>query len=149
MNLLRLGLLLVLVGFFAPVGCELNGYQIAQGILGHTTRIGNATLLAPVPDFFGYLLFGVFILALAGLIITFLTRVQKSFLLGFLCLAVSFVMVVVVTLKFKAMREETVRHFLVTLFRIKVNIQIGGYSMGAGYLAGAVGFILNTFKITK
>ena len=38
LNILRLCLLLVLIGFFLPVACDLSGYQIAQGILGHTQK---------------------------------------------------------------------------------------------------------------
>jgi hypothetical protein len=145
-NLLRLGFLLVLVGLFAPIGCDLNGYQVAQGILGNTKQLGNATLIADVPDIFGYALFGVFALALAGLILTFFTGVKKRLLPGFLCLASSLVLLVVVALKLEAMRQEPLRHFLVALFGIKVYFMIGGFSMAAGYLAGILAFILKTVR---
>jgi hypothetical protein len=144
MNLLRLGFLLVLVGLFAPIGCDLNGYQIAQGILGNTKQLGNATLIADVPDIFGYVLFGVFALALAGLILTFLTGIKKRLLLGFLSLAASLALLVVVALKLEAMHQEPLRHFLAALFGIKVHFMIGGFSMAVGYLAGVAAFILKT-----
>jgi len=149
MNILRLSFLLVLVGFFAPIGCNLNGYQVAQGILGNTRELGNATLLAPIEDFYGYVLFGVFLFAFMGLLFTFLAKIHNNFLLGLICLAVSFVFLIIVVLKFIAIREEALTHFLVTLFRIKMRILIGGYSMGFGYLAGVVGFVLKIFKITE
>jgi ABC-type nitrate/sulfonate/bicarbonate transport system permease component len=81
MNILRLSFLLVLIGFFAPIGCNLNGYQIAQGMLGNTKGLGNATLLAPVGHFYGYVLFGVFLFAFVGLLFTFLAKIHNNFLI--------------------------------------------------------------------
>ena len=53
MNILRLSLLLVLIGIFTPIGCNSNGYQIAQGILGNKEQAGNVTFLASIENVCG------------------------------------------------------------------------------------------------
>jgi hypothetical protein len=146
LNILRLCFLLVLLGFFLPVACDLSGYQVAQGILGHRQEALNARLLEPIGDSYGYLLFGVVVLAFLGLVLTFIFKAVSGYYFGLLCLAASFLLLAVVALKFQSLRNTAVLHFLVTTFHIKVKILLGGYFVGTGYLAGVIGFAL---RITK
>jgi hypothetical protein len=146
LNILRLCLLLVLIGFFLPVACDLSGYQIAQGILGHTQRARNAQLLESIEDPYGYFLFGVPSFALLGLVLTFAVRSVSGYHVGLLSLAASFLLLSVVALKFQSLRNTAFLHFLMTTFHIKVKILLGGYSMAAGYLAAMIGFILRMSK---
>jgi hypothetical protein len=145
-SILRLSLLLVLTGFFLPVACDLSGYQIAQGILGHTQKAENARLLGPIEDSFGYVLFGVSAFAVLGLALSFLRSGSSGYYLGLLSLAGSFVLLAVVALEFKSLRDTGISHVLVAAFHIRVKFLFGGYLMAAGYLAGAAGFILRAVK---
>jgi hypothetical protein len=143
LHLLRLGLLLVLVGFFAPIACDVNGYQIAQGLLGNTHHAGNAGVLGSIGKVFGYLLFGVFLLAVAGLGSTFVRGIKYRSLGGFVCLALSLFFLTIVVFKFKTIRDTGLLHFFLAIFPVRVKILIGGYSIGLGYLAGITGFVLD------
>jgi hypothetical protein len=146
MSILRLGFLLVLVGLVAPIGCNLNGYQIAQGMMGKGT--GNAMLLHSIGGIYGYALIGVFLFAFVGLLLTFVGKLGFNFLLGFICLVVSFILLTIVAHKLISQSEQALTHFLTTFFRIKVKILIGGYFMAIGYLAGVVAFFLRAFQGT-
>lgn len=149
LSILRVGLLLVLVGFFVPIGCNTNGYQIAQGILGSTQRAGNAIVLGSIEDLYGYLLLGVFISALLGLVITFLSKAHNNPLLETMGLALSFALLIIVVLRLESFRNSGVPHVILTIIPIKVKLLIGGYSMAIGYLAGVVGITLRFLKISK
>jgi hypothetical protein len=149
MHTLRLGLLLVLVGFFAPIACNSNGYQIAQGILGHAQQAGNAKVLSSIEDFYGYALLGVYASALVGIVFTFFFRMKGNHLIAFICLAVSLALLVIVVLKLKALRDTAGIQLLLAIIPIKVKLWIGGYSMGIGYLTGGLGFALRSWKTTR
>ena len=138
LSILRLCFLLVLLGFFLPVACDLSGYQAAQGILGHSQQALNAKLLEPIEDLYGYFLFGVVVFAFLGLVLTFVFKAVSGYYLGLLCLAASALLLIVVALKFQSLRNTGVLHFLVTTFNLKVKILLGGYFIGAGYLAGVI-----------
>jgi hypothetical protein len=149
-NILRLSLLLVLVGFFLPIGCNSNGYQLAQGILGNTQQAGNAIVLGSIEDSYGYLLFGVFVFAFLGLLFTFLSKTDNnSSIGGSIVLAVSFVLLTIVVLKLRSFLNSGVVHLVLTIIPMELKILIGGYSMVIGYLVGLVGFVLKTFKIIE
>jgi hypothetical protein len=146
MSILRLGFLLVLTGFFLPVACDLSGYQIAQGILGHVQKAQNARLLEPVEDIFGYVLFGASAFAAIGLALTFLLGGSSRYYAGMSSLAVSLVLLAVAALEFKSLRDTGISHVLVTAFQIRVKFLFGGYLMAAGYLAGTAGFVLRLVR---
>ena len=146
-NILRLGLLLVLIGFFAPVGCDSNGYQIALGILGNTQHAGNARILSSIEDLFGYALFGVCLCAFLGLVVTFFYKAKKKFFFSSICLALSFILLAIVALKLKSVRDSAVVHLMLTIIPIRMKLLIGGYFMATGYLVGAAGVILKIFKM--
>ena len=146
-SILRLSLLLVLTGFFLPVACDLNGFQVAQGILGHTQKAENARLLEPIEDTFGYVLFGVSVFAVLGLALTFLHSGSSGYYFGLFSLAASLVMLAVVALEFKFLRDTGISHVLIATFHIRVKLLSGGYLMAAGYFAGAMGFVLRTAKV--
>jgi uncharacterized membrane protein len=146
LNILRAGILLVLLGFFLPVGCHLNGYQIAQGVIGQSQEAQNAGLLSPIPDAYGYSFIGVFVLAFAGLVLTFALKGARGYSLGSACLAVSFVLFIVVALKFLSIRNSAILDFVRTTFNTGVQLTIGGYSMGAGFLTAITGLVLRTTK---
>ena len=149
LSILRLSLLLVLVGFFVPIGCDSNGYQIAQGIVGSTKQAGNAIFLESIENPYGYLLFGVFVFALLGLLFTFLGKAKNNFLLGSAGFAVSLIMLIIVVLRIKSFRDSGLLHLVLTIIPIKVKLLIGGYSMAIGYLAGVIGLALRFLKISK
>lgn len=146
-NILRLGMLLVLIGFFAPLGCDTNGRQIAQGIMGYEHQAGNARFLSSIEDSYGYVLFGVFASALLGLIFTFLVKASHGYLLGSICFAVSLVLLMIVLLRLKTFLDSGLVNFVLKIFPIKM--LIGGYSIAAGYLVGVTGFVLKTLRITR
>jgi len=145
-NILRLGLLLVILGFFLPVACHLNGHQVAQGILGHAQPAWNASLLGSMDNAYGFLLYCVYGFALMGLLLTLVVRTMRGYHFGLSCLAVSLVLLIVILLKLQSVRDTPVVDFFITVFQIKFTILIGGYSMGMGYLAGIVGFALKLAK---
>ena len=142
MNMLRMSLVLVLAGFFLPVACSLNGYQVAQGILGTAQKAGNAALLGPVEDVFGYVLLAVPACAVVGLFLSVVVKGKGSSLLTFTFLVLSFALLAVVGLKFNFIRNSALIHTLVEILSIKVRILVGGYVMGCGYAAGVIGFAL-------
>jgi hypothetical protein len=149
MNVLRLSLLLVLIGLFAPICCDLNGYRIAQGILGNAKRAGNAIFLASIEDLYGYFLFGVFVFGFLGIVLTFLRKVDLGFILGSLCLAASFVLLLLLALRIKSLRDSWFVQIVQKIIPGKAKFLIGGYSMGLGYLVGVIGFVLKNVKIIK
>ena len=151
LSILRLCFLLVLVGFFLPIACDLSGYQIARGILGHAQQAENAKLLRSVGDPYGYFLFGVFVFALLGLVLTFAFKAAavSGYYPGLLCLVASFLLFTVIVLKFQSLRNTPFFHFLVATFHIRVKMLLGGYSMATGYLAGVIGFALRMAKIIQ
>jgi hypothetical protein len=146
LSLLRVGLLLVLIGFFAPLACDTSGYQLAQGILGNTHPAGNAVVFGSIENIYGYLLLGVFISALLGLVLTFVSRARNNPLLETMGLAVSFVLLIIVALRLKTFRDSGVPQLVLAVIPIKVKMLIGGYSMAAGYLAGVVGTVLRFLR---
>ena len=148
-NILRLCLLLVLIGFFLPVACDLSGYQIAQGILGHTQKAQNAKLLESIENSYGFLLFGVPAFALLGLLLTFAVKAVFGYHFGLLSLAASLLLLGVVALKFQSLRNAALLQFLLTTLHIRVKILLGGYSMATGYLAGVAGFALRMSKLIR
>jgi hypothetical protein len=148
-NVLRLGLLLVVIGLFAPICCDLNGYRIAQGILGNAKRAGNAIFLSPMEDLYGYVLLGVFVLAILGIVFTFLSKMNLGYVLGSLCLAASLVLLLVLAFRIKSLRDSWFAQIILKKFSGKVRVQIGGYSMGLGYLVGVIGFALRKGKIIQ
>jgi hypothetical protein len=148
-SILRLGILLVLIGFFAPIGCDANGHQIAQGILGYEHQAGNARFLSSIENSYGYVLFGVFAFALLGLIFTFLFKANHGYLSGSICLAVSLALLMIVLLRLKTFRYTGLLNFALTIFPFKLKLLIGGYSMVTGYLVGVTGFVLKTFKVIR
>jgi hypothetical protein len=146
LSILRVGFLLVLIGFFAPLCCDLSGYQLAQGILGNAHQAGNAVFLGSIEDVYGYLLLGVFILALLGLVLTFLGGVRSSLLMASVGLAVSCVLLIVVAFRLKSFRDSGAVKLALTIIPIKVKPLIGAYSMAVGYLAGLVGTVLRLMR---
>lgn len=150
MNVLRLGLLLVFIGLFTPISCKSNGYQIAQGILGNANQAGHAEFLSHVGNIYGYVLFGVFALALIGLLITFLYKKENSFYYALVSLVASFVLALIILHKFNIHFDSKEMIFYINVgMPIKVDLLFGWYSMIAGYLAGALAFILKIFKIAN
>lgn len=145
-SILRLGFLLVLLGFFLPIACTMNGYQLAQGILGNMHQAGNAIVFGSIEDVYGYLLFGVFIFALLGLVFTFLSGARYSPLMASICLAVSFALLIVVAVRLKSFRDSGILKLALTIIPINVKPLIGAYSMAVGYLAGAVGTVLRFLR---
>ncbi len=148
-NVLRLGLLLVVIGLFAPICCDLNGYRLVQGIHGNSKRAGNAIFLSSIEDLYGYVLFGVFVLAILGIVFTFLSKPNLGYVLGSLCLAASLVMLLVFAFKIKSLGDSWLAQIIRKIFPGEVRAQIGGYSMGLGYLVGAIGFVLRIVKIIQ
>ena len=146
MSILRVGLLLVLIGFFAPICCNMDGYQLAEGILGHEHQAGIAVVFSSIEDIYGYVLLGVFILALLGLAFTFLTGVRYSPLIAFVCIAASCILLIVVALRLKAFRDSGVLKLALTIVPIKVKPLIGAYSMAVGYMAGLVAAVLRFMR---
>jgi hypothetical protein len=146
LSILRVGFLLVLIGFFAPICCDMSGYQLAQGILGNAHQAGKAIFLGSIEDFYGYLLFGVFILALLGLVLTFLGGVRDSPLIASVGLAVSCVLLIIVAVRLRTFRDTGVVNLALTIIPIKLKPLIGAYSMAVGYLAGLVGTVLRFMR---
>ena len=142
MSILRLGFLLVLIGFFAPLGCDISGYQLAHGILGNTRQAGNAVVLGSIEDVYGYLLLFVFVFALLGLVFTFLSKALHIPFLDAVCLALSLVLLAVVALRLESFQSSGAPRLILAIIPIKVKPLVGGYSMAAGYLAGLAGIVL-------
>jgi hypothetical protein len=141
LNILRVSLLLVLLGFFLPVACDLNGRQIAQSILGEPHQAGNDRLLGAIRDSYGYFLFAVFGCAGIGLLLTFIPGIKSGYYSGLIFLAASFMLAAVVLLKFLAIKNGVFLGFLMTTFNIRVKVHIGGYSMAAGYLTALISYV--------
>jgi hypothetical protein len=145
-SILRLGFLLVLIGFFAPIACDSSGYQLAEGILGNAHQAGKAVFLGSIEHIYGYLLFGVFIFALVGLVLSFVSKAPHKALLETACLVLSFVLLTAVVLRIKSFRDSGLLHFVLTIIPVKIKPMVGAYSMAAGYLAGLVGVVLKFMR---
>ncbi len=50
---------------------------------------------------------------------------------------------------FKSLRDSWFMQIILKTFSRKVRVQIGGYSMGFGYLVGVIGFTLRKGKILQ
>jgi hypothetical protein len=149
-NILRVALLLIFLGLFLPLGCKSNGFQVAQGILGNTDLGKGAIILESINDFYAYLLFAVFILAAIGFVITFISNVNSSSILAFLCLIVSLVFMIIILMKLKVYFDFKEFAFYVKIaVPIKIELLIGGYFMIIGYIGGILAFILNKLKIIE
>ncbi|MBP7554474.1 MAG: hypothetical protein KA885_13690, partial [Spirochaetes bacterium] len=99
-NLLRLALGLVIIGFFLPIGCKSNGVEIANGILGNS-KFGSKTMaFGVIEDVYGYLLFGVLVLVVAALVITFLSKIEGNFMIASILMAASLALVIFILFKF-------------------------------------------------
>lgn len=147
LSVLRVGLLLVLIGFFAPIACDTSGYQLAEGILGNAHQAGKAVFLGSIEHIYGYLLFGVFISALLGLVATFVSKAHHHPLLEAALFVLSLVLFIVVMLRIKAFRDSGLLHLVLTIIPVKIKPMVGGYSMAAGYLAGVAGTILRFLRL--
>lgn len=143
MNLLRLALGLVIIGFFLPIGCKSNGVDIANGILGKSGLISNTTFMRVVDDIYGYLLFGVIILVVAALVITFLSKLDNNFLIASILMGVSLGIIIFLLITFDI--EFNFKKFIFTYKGFgKINFLPGFYLMFAGYALGIVTFILKS-----
>jgi hypothetical protein len=146
MNVFRFGVLLILVGFFAPISCSSNGHQIAQGIMGNGDQAGNVIFLSSIEDFYGYFMYGVLVFAIAGLILTLVDDANHGFLLRSLCLAMSLALLMAVFLRLRTFRNTGLLGFALETLHYKLELLIGGYLIIAGYLISAAGSV---FKIVK
>jgi hypothetical protein len=147
LNLLRAGLILIVIGFFLPIGCKSNGYEIATGILGHG-KFGTASMfLRPVSDFYGILLFLVYILALLALTATFVGNEKKRYLIGLVLFGVSllFALVILIKLGFY-FRFADMGFYIKIVFPIKANVLFAGYGMALGYVLGILSFVLKVIR---
>jgi hypothetical protein len=151
MNIMRIALFLIFLGLFLPLGCKANGFQVAQGILGNKDMGKGAIFLSPINDFYAFLLFAVFIIAAIGFVITFISNINNSFSIAFICLVVSSVFMFIILLKFKIYFNFNEFSFYVKAVGIPVKIQllIGGYFMIIGYIGGACAFIFNKLKVIE
>ncbi len=150
MNILRISLFLIVIGFILPVGCKTNGFQAAHGILGNNDLGKGAILLGSINDFYAYLLFAVFILTTIGFVITFISKINNNFLFSFLCLIVSLIFMVIIFLKLKVYFNFNEFNFYVDIvIPIKIELLIGGYFMMIGYIGGLCAFILNKLKVIE
>ena len=95
------------------------------------------------------MLLSVFVLAILGIVLTFLSKVDLGYILGSLCLAASLVLLLVVALRIKSLGDTWLAQIILEIFSGKVKVQIGGYSMALGYLVGVTGFVLRTVKILQ
>ncbi len=148
LNILRISLFLVFIGLLLPISCNSTGYQMAQGILGNTEQAKDASFLSSIENIYGYLMFGVFLIPLLGLIITFLKNINNNYNLGLVCLIISFVLILIIgyRLKMHFNLKELKFYIIAGGIPITVKLLIGWYSMIIGYVLGTVGFILKILK---
>jgi len=151
MNIMRIALFLIFLGLILPLGCKANGFQVAQGIMGNKDMGKGAIVLEHINDFYAFLLFAVFIIAAIGLVITFISNIDNSFLIAFICLIVSLVFMFIILQKFKIYFNFNEFSFYIKAAGIPVKIEllIGGYFMIIGYIGGALAFILNKLNIIE
>lgn len=144
-NILRVAFILIICGIFMPVGCKSNGMEVAQGILGNADFGRAPMFLAGVEDIYGYILLAVFLLALVGLIVSFINR---NFLLGWSFSLASLALLVVVLIKFNIYFDFSKFSFYikVAMVRKKLDFEMGTYAMMAGYFLAAVSFILRAVR---
>lgn len=140
-NLLRLALGLVIIGFFLPIGCKSNGVEIANGILENGSKKIQFGLIEDVYD---YLLFGVLVLVVAALVITFLSKIEGNFIIASILMAVSLALVIFILFKFNFSFSFKDFAFKNKYWPGKINFLPGFYLMFAGYALGIVTFILKS-----
>ncbi|MDR1933141.1 MAG: SH3 domain-containing protein [Spirochaetales bacterium] len=73
----KAALLLVIIGFFMPVACGQNGLQLASYLTGEMGRMGGGDAVAA-----GYMLYIIFIAAIAGVVIGALLLSKKNVSIG-------------------------------------------------------------------
>jgi hypothetical protein len=150
LNIMRISFVLILLGLFLPVGCKSSGFQIAEGILGNSKLAKSAIFLSPVDNIYGYILLAVFVLALIGLILTFLGNVNTCFNLSIICLLVSLILLIIILIKFKIyFNFNDFAFYIKIVFPVKLNILTAGYSMIIGYISGIAAFLLNKLRIIE
>jgi hypothetical protein len=121
-TLSKIGLLLVILGFFMPVACNQNGFQLAEKAM----QSGGDTVIV------GIMLYVLFVSALAGLIIgaTLLMKKQPPLALDWLTLGISVASGLFVYLKYVD----------------SLKLQSGGYVIAVGW---AIALILLIVSPTK
>jgi hypothetical protein len=117
----RIGFLLVIIGFFMPVACEMNGFQIAN----YMFQSGEGTLA-------GILIWVLFLAALAGLIlgIALLMNKQPPMKFDWLALGVSVVSGLIIYFKYLS----------------EIQLQSGGYVIAVGWVVALVCLLLEMKK---
>jgi len=112
--------LLILIGFFMPVACQMNGFQLADTMI----KMNNNTV--------GILLYLLFASALAGLIIGVLLHLKKSipvitdWSIIIVCIGCGIGLV--------SMKDN------------EIQLQLGAYVILIGYIATLVIQIISTIK---
>ncbi len=139
LNLLKLSFALLIVGFTLPIGCKSNGFQIFTGILGKGAKKINFGL---IEDIYGYMLLGVFILAVVGLILTFLPEIKFSLVLSYICLALGLLLIVTILYKFNFYFKFKDFSFHNKYWPAKIEFLPGFYIILAGYVVGTISFLM-------
>ena len=147
-NILRLGLILIVCGLFLPLGCRVNGVEMAQGMLGQADFGTSAMFLAPVDDIYAFVLLAVFIFPLIGLIFSL---VNENFALTWLWAPVSLAMLIILLIQFNINFDFAHFNFFLRIGPVKKKIvfQTGAYLMSAGYFLAFSSIIFKHTKLIK
>ncbi|MCG8570229.1 MAG: hypothetical protein MJB14_08825 [Spirochaetes bacterium] len=146
LNLLRLAFLMIICGLFLPVGCSATGAEITQGILGKAQFGDKLMFLAIIDDIYAYLFMGVFLVAIAGLTITF---IKRNFLICWAFALMSLALLLIVLFKFNIAFDiqQMAFYMNIGMFRKKLALQYGAFLMFAGYFVAIVTLILRNLRV--
>jgi len=123
----KIGLLFVIIGFFLPISCNLNGFQIAKAV----ETFGG-------PNIISISLYSVFIFSIVGLILLFLLLAKKKFSISN-DWAVLITVIVSFSIFIFFQREEAEGSFLDVLYRLQsgAHIIFMGLSISLVFLIAA------------
>lgn len=140
-NLLRLGFLLIILGFFMPVGCKSTGFSLSMGVIGKAKFGTSAMIFSPIDDIYGYMMFGIVIIALVGLVITFISNIKENYMISLICMAVCCVLMCIIMFKFNFYFNFKDFAFHNKYWPGKIDFGIGVYLMILGFISGVVSLI--------
>jgi len=117
----KIGLLLVVIGFFMPIACDRNGFQIAEHLMKHDQT------------FEGILAYLLFASAVAGVVIGVLLIMNNSVNLSMDLAAIAVCAASAIILYLR-------------LFKDNVNLQNGAYVILTGLIAAVVFQVISFVK---
>jgi len=129
----KIGLLLVIIGFFMPISCNLNGFQIASS---ESTFYG--------PNFISICLYSVFIFSCVGFLSLFILLYKKSYSIVY-----DWIDLIIVIMSFSIFIGVQTRNTDDLSTWIAMQMQYGAYIIFLGLLVSFVSLVFASWSKTE